>query len=84
MSSLLMGAGSVNWTSPVSRSTETSLAPSFSMTSVELLAPAWAGNMRRVHNAVRDHFEREDIWQGKRNGAETGPPPWFDETGAEP
>ncbi|AMK09835.1 TIGR01212 family radical SAM protein [Pseudodesulfovibrio indicus] len=44
----------------------------------ELLAPAWAGNMRRVHNLIRDHFEREDIWQGKLNGAESGPPPWFD------
>jgi hypothetical protein len=44
----------------------------------ELLAPDWAGNMRRVHNAVRDHFEARDIWQGKLNGAEDGPPEWFD------
>lgn len=43
----------------------------------ELVAPAWAGNMRRVHNAVRDHFEKQDIWQGRLNGAEDGPPEWF-------
>ncbi|WP_207260907.1 TIGR01212 family radical SAM protein [Desulfovibrio sp. Huiquan2017] len=43
----------------------------------ELLAPDWAGNMRRMHNAVRDYFEAEDIWQGKLNGAESGPPDWF-------
>ncbi|EGB15782.1 hypothetical protein DND132_2579 [Pseudodesulfovibrio mercurii] len=47
----------------------------------ELLAPAWAGNMRRVHNLIRDHFEREDIWQGKLNGAEDGPPDWSAKTG---
>ncbi|MEZ7198081.1 TIGR01212 family radical SAM protein [Pseudodesulfovibrio karagichevae] len=47
----------------------------------ELVAPAWAGNMRRVHNAIRDHFEARDIWQGKLNGAEDGPPEWFDEGG---
>ena len=45
----------------------------------ELIAPAWAGNMRRVHNVIRDHFERERIWQGRLNGAEDGPPPWFDQ-----
>jgi hypothetical protein len=44
----------------------------------ELVTPAWAGNMRKVHNAIRDHFEREDIWQGRLNGAEDGPPEWFD------
>lgn len=43
----------------------------------ELLAPAWAGNMRALHNAVRDHLDAHDIWQGKLNGAETGPPDWF-------
>ncbi|XXJ18241.1 TIGR01212 family radical SAM protein [Desulfovibrio caledoniensis] len=43
----------------------------------ELVAPAWSGNLRRVHNAVRDHFEKHDIWQGKMNGAENGPPEWF-------
>lgn len=44
----------------------------------ELVTPDWAGNMRRLHNLVRDHFERHDIWQGKKNGAEDGPPSWFD------
>ena len=44
----------------------------------ELVAPEWAGNMRRLHNAVRAHFEAQDIWQGKLNGAEDGPPDWFD------
>lgn len=43
----------------------------------EHLAPDWAGNMRALHNAVRDHLERSDIWQGKRNGAESGPSPHF-------
>ena len=43
----------------------------------ELVAPAWAGNMRGLHNAVRDHLDANDVWQGKRNGAEDGPPPWF-------
>jgi len=43
----------------------------------ELVAPVWAGNMRRVHNAIRDYFEQQDIWQGKQNGAENGPPEWF-------
>jgi hypothetical protein len=44
----------------------------------ELVAPAWAANLRRVHNTVRNHFEKHDIWQGKLNGAEDGPPEWFD------
>eukprot|EP00831_Metopus_contortus_P078304 TRINITY_DN7544_c0_g1_i1.p1 TRINITY_DN7544_c0_g1~~TRINITY_DN7544_c0_g1_i1.p1 ORF type:complete len:352 (+),score=79.69 TRINITY_DN7544_c0_g1_i1:177-1232(+) len=50
----------------------------------ELIAPAWAGNMRRLHNAVHEYFERNDIWQGRRHGAEQGPPAWFTaESGAE-
>ncbi|MBG0790151.1 MAG: TIGR01212 family radical SAM protein [Desulfovibrionaceae bacterium] len=44
----------------------------------ELLGPDWAGNMRRLHNRVRDHFEAHDVWQGKEHGAENGPSPWFD------
>ncbi|WP_243925131.1 TIGR01212 family radical SAM protein [Pseudodesulfovibrio sp. S3-i] len=44
----------------------------------ELVAPEWAGNMRRLHNAVRDHFEQNNLWQGKRNRAELGPPAWFE------
>ena len=44
----------------------------------ELLAPDWAGNMRRLHNAVRSRFKKNDVWQGKMNGAEDGPPEWFD------
>ena len=44
----------------------------------ELVAPEWAGNMRRLHNLVRDYFEANDIWQGRENGAEDGPPEWFD------
>jgi len=44
----------------------------------ELVAPDWAANMRRLHNLVRGHFNGYDIWQGKENGAEDGPPPWFD------
>jgi len=43
----------------------------------ELVAPDWAGNMRRLHNQVRDHLETNDVWQGKRNGAESGVPEWF-------
>lgn len=43
----------------------------------ELMAPQWAANMRALHNAVRNHFTAGDIWQGKLNGAESGPPDWF-------
>jgi radical SAM protein (TIGR01212 family) len=43
----------------------------------ELVAPAWAGNMRALHNAVRTHLEAHDVWQGKNNGAPSGPPAWF-------
>ena len=43
----------------------------------ELIAPDWAGNMRRLHNRVRDFLEANDVWQGKENGAETGIPEWF-------
>ncbi|NDV20102.1 TIGR01212 family radical SAM protein [Pseudodesulfovibrio sp. JC047] len=43
----------------------------------ELLAPDWAANMRGMHNAIRAHFKEHDIWQGKKNGAESGPPEWF-------
>ena len=43
----------------------------------ELIAPKWAGNMRGLHNAVRNRLESGDVWQGKRNGAEDGPSPWF-------
>jgi radical SAM protein (TIGR01212 family) len=43
----------------------------------ELVAPDWAGNMRALHNAVRDHLESRDIWQGRLAGAQAGPPPWF-------
>ncbi|MEF2229455.1 MAG: TIGR01212 family radical SAM protein [Pseudodesulfovibrio sp.] len=43
----------------------------------ELVAPDWAGNMRRLHNQVRDYLEANDVWQGKRNGAESGVPEWF-------
>lgn len=44
----------------------------------ELIAPDWAANMRGLHNAVRTWFEEHDVWQGKKNGAEYGIPPWFD------
>ncbi|QGY39817.1 TIGR01212 family radical SAM protein [Pseudodesulfovibrio cashew] len=44
----------------------------------ELLAPDWAANMRGLHNAVRSHFEKHDVWQGKHNGAGDAIPPWFD------
>ena len=44
----------------------------------ELVAPDWAANMRRLHNLVRAYFKKHDIWQGRENGAESGPPPWFD------
>jgi len=44
----------------------------------ELIAPDWAANMRGLHNAVRNHFDKHNIWQGKKNGAEDGVPPWFD------
>lgn len=43
----------------------------------ELLAPDWAGRKRELHNAIRTHFEQKNIWQGKQNGAENGPPPHF-------
>ena len=43
----------------------------------ELLAPDWAGERRAMHDAVRAHLETNDIWQGKNNGAQDGPPPWF-------
>ena len=43
----------------------------------ELIAPDWAANMRAMHNAIRSHFKANDIWQGKKNGAESGPPDWF-------
>ena len=43
----------------------------------ELLAPAWAANMRGMHNAIRNHFNANGIWQGKKNGAESAPPDWF-------
>ncbi|WP_319541172.1 TIGR01212 family radical SAM protein [uncultured Pseudodesulfovibrio sp.] len=43
----------------------------------ELLAPEWAANMRGMHNAIRAHFKKHDVWQGKKNGAEAGPPEWY-------
>ena len=43
----------------------------------ELIAPDWAANMRGMHNAIRSHFKANDVWQGKKNGAESGPSPWF-------
>nr|WP_321260508.1 TIGR01212 family radical SAM protein [uncultured Pseudodesulfovibrio sp.] len=43
----------------------------------ELLAPDWAANMRGMHNAIRAYFKENDVWQGKKNGAENGPPKWF-------
>ncbi|CCH49752.1 TIGR01212 family radical SAM protein [Pseudodesulfovibrio piezophilus] len=43
----------------------------------ELVAPDWAANMRGLHNAVRNHFMMDNVWQGKNNGAEAGPPEWF-------
>ena len=43
----------------------------------ELIAPDWAANMRGLHNDIRAHFKANDIWQGKNNGAESGPPDWF-------
>ena len=43
----------------------------------ELIAPYWAANMRALHNAVRNHLDAKDIWQGKLNAAPTGPPAWF-------
>lgn len=43
----------------------------------ELVAPEWAGNMRRLHNRIREYLEERDIWQGKENGAESGIPAWF-------
>ncbi len=42
----------------------------------DLIAPAWAGNMRGLHNAVRNHMDANDVWQGKHNGAEDSPMPW--------
>ncbi|MGL1863093.1 MAG: TIGR01212 family radical SAM protein [Pseudodesulfovibrio sp.] len=52
----------------------------------ELIAPEWAANMRGLHNDIRAHFKANDIWQGKNNGAESGPPDWFspDYQGATP
>jgi len=44
----------------------------------ELLAPDWAGDRNRLLNAVRTHLEQTDTWQGKRNGAEAGPPSFWD------
>jgi len=43
----------------------------------ELIAPDWAANMRGMHNAIRAHFKANDVWQGKKNGAESGPPDWY-------
>lgn len=43
----------------------------------ELLAPEWAGLKREVHNAIQNHLEEKDIWQGKQNGAAQGPPAHF-------
>ncbi|WP_419785741.1 TIGR01212 family radical SAM protein [Pseudodesulfovibrio sp.] len=43
----------------------------------ELVAPEWAGNMRRLHNRIREHLDTVDVWQGQRNGAEAGMPEWF-------
>jgi radical SAM protein (TIGR01212 family) len=43
----------------------------------ELLSPDWASNMRGLHNAVRNHFDAENIWQGKQNGAEEAIPEWY-------
>jgi len=41
----------------------------------ELLAPAWAGNMRALHNAVRTHLDAADIRQGRLWGAAVGDSP---------
>lgn len=43
----------------------------------ELLAPQWAGEKHTVLNAIRDHLQANDIWQGKDNGAPHGPPDHF-------
>ncbi len=43
----------------------------------ELIAPDWAANMRGMHNTLRRHFDESDIWQGRKNGAESGLPEWF-------
>jgi len=43
----------------------------------ELIAPDWAANMRGLHNEVRAYLKKYDVWQGKKNGAETGIPDWF-------
>lgn len=42
----------------------------------DLITPAWAGNMRALHNAVRNHLDANDVWQGKQNGAESAPMSW--------
>ncbi|MUM77433.1 TIGR01212 family radical SAM protein [Pseudodesulfovibrio sp. F-1] len=43
----------------------------------ELLAPAWAGNMRALHNAVRAHLDAADIRQGRLWGPAAGASAWF-------
>lgn len=43
----------------------------------ELIAPDWAENLRALHNHVRAFLKENDIWQGKKNGAEAGPPAWY-------
>lgn len=42
----------------------------------ELIAPDWAANMRGLHNEIRAYLDAHDVWQGKRNGAESGPATW--------
>ncbi|GAB7021953.1 TIGR01212 family radical SAM protein [Salidesulfovibrio brasiliensis] len=44
----------------------------------ELLAPDWAGDRNATLNAVRAHLETHEIWQAKRNGAQSGPPSTWD------
>lgn len=43
----------------------------------ELVAPDWAANLRALHNHVRAFLKENDVWQGRFNGAEDGPPPWY-------
>ncbi len=46
-------------------------------TQEELLAPEWAGEKGKILNAIHDHLERNDFWQGRANGASDGPPEYF-------
>ncbi|WP_029897276.1 TIGR01212 family radical SAM protein [Desulfohalovibrio reitneri] len=43
----------------------------------ELLAPDWAADKGKTMRAIQELLRERSLWQGKKNGAPGGPPPWF-------